>query len=120
MSKERQRRRAALEQQRAKPGAKKRVDGAKAAASERTAPTGKVKTPARTRPGSKGTVYRQRRFKPLPMKLKVPLAIGYVLGVIAILLFTPTWTGRIGLLVVLTMLVPLIVVIVRDPTRRTR
>jgi hypothetical protein len=31
-----------------------------------------------------------------------------------------SWTGRIGFLVVATMLLPLIVVLVRDPTRRTR
>ncbi len=37
----------------------------------------------------------------------------------AILLLVPSWTGRIGFLVILTMLLPLIVVIVRDPTRRT-
>ncbi|MCY7366157.1 MAG: hypothetical protein LH469_12720 [Frankiaceae bacterium] len=114
MSKQRQRRRAALEAKRHKPGAKKaKVAGAKQAAAQRTA------APKRA-PKGRAKVYRQRRFKPLPMALKVALAVGWLVGAAAILLLTPTWTGRIGFLVILTMLLPLIVVIVRDPTRRTR
>ena len=113
MSKERQRRRAALEAERHKPGAKKKVAGAKQAAAQRTA------APKRA-PKGRQKVYRQRRFKPLPLALKVGLAVGWLLGAAAILLLTPTWTGRIGFLVILTMLLPLVVVIVRDPTRRTR
>ena len=114
MSKERQRRRADLEAERHKPGAKKaKVAGAKQAAAQRTAAPKRV-------PKGRPRVYRQRRFKPLPMALKVGLAVGWLAGAAAILRLTPTWTGRIGFLVILTMLLPLIVVIVRDPTRRTR
>ena len=32
----------------------------------------------------------------------------------------PSWSGRLGLLVVATAALPLIVVLVRDPSRRTR
>lgn len=114
MSKQRQRRRAVLEAERHKPGAKKaKVAGAKQAAAQRTA------APKRG-PKGRAKVYRQRRFKPLPVALKLALTLGWLAGAAAILLLVPTWTGRIGFLVVLTMLLPLIVVIVRDPTRRTR
>ena len=113
MSKERQRRRADLEAERHRPGAKK----AKVAAGRPATP----RSPAPKRaPKGRQKVYRQRRFKPLPTALKVALAVGWVLGAVAILLLTPVLTARIGLLVILTMLLPLIVVIVRDPTRRTR
>ena len=61
-----------------------------------------------------------RRFPPLPWRLKAALALGWLAAVALILLFAPTWPGRIGLVVVATMLVPLIVVLVRDPSRRTR
>ncbi len=77
------------------------------------------------RPGArpakgKQPAYRMRRFPPLPWRLKAALALGWLVAVALILSFTPTWPGRIGFLVILTMLLPLIVVIVRDPTRRTR
>ena len=119
MSKERQRRRADLEAERHKPGAKKaKVAGARQAAAQRTA-SPKTASP-KTAPKGRPKVYRQRRFKPLPMALKAGLAVGWLVGAAAIVLLTPTWTGRIGFLVILTMLLPLVVVIVRDPTRRTR
>ena len=119
MSKERQRRRAAVEAERHKSGAKKakagsvKITGAPSATAQRAAAPKRV-------PKGRPKVYRQRRFKPLPVALKAGLAVGWLVGAVAILLFTPTWTGRIGLLVILTMLLPLIVVLVRDPTRRTR
>ena len=68
----------------------------------------------------KQPAYRMRRFPPLPWRLKAALALGWLAAVALILLFAPTWPGRIGLVVVATMLVPLIVVLVRDPSRRTR
>jgi peptidoglycan/LPS O-acetylase OafA/YrhL len=61
-----------------------------------------------------------RRFPPLPWRLKAALALGWLVTVALIFVFAPTWPGRIGLVVVATMLVPLIVVLVRDPSRRTR
>ena len=113
MSKQRQRRRAVLEAERHRPGVKKaKVAGAKQAAAQRTAAPRKVK--------GKPVVYRQRRFKKLPLGLKLGLAVGWLVGAVAIVALTPTWTGRLGFLVILTMLLPLVVVIVRDPTRRTR
>ena len=49
-------------------------------------------------------------------------AAGVVWLVAAALTFwlVDSWTARVGFLVVATMLLPLIVVLVRDPTRRTR
>ncbi|MEX2290501.1 MAG: hypothetical protein WD794_09275 [Mycobacteriales bacterium] len=112
MSKQRQRARAAREAEKANARAK----AAKAA--ERRA---KVERPAPSGPDiSKRKVYRQRRFPPLPWRLKLGLTVFWLAAVVASLLFAPTWTGRIGLIVVATMALPLIVVIVRDPTRRPR
>jgi peptidoglycan/LPS O-acetylase OafA/YrhL len=64
--------------------------------------------------------YRMRRFPPLPWRLKAALALGWLAAVALILYLTPTWPGRIGLIVVATGVLPLIVVLVRDPSRRTR
>ena len=41
------------------------------------------------------------------------------LAILALVL-APTWTGRLGFLVVATFALPLIVVLVHDPSRRTR
>jgi hypothetical protein len=48
------------------------------------------------------------------------LAVFWLVAAALTFLFVDSWTGRIGLLVVATMLLPLIVVLVRDPTRGTR
>ena len=61
-----------------------------------------------------------RRFPPLPWRLKAALALGWLAAVVLVLLLVPTWSGRIGLVVVATAVLPLIVVLVRDPSRRTR
>ena len=74
---------------------------------------------ARPAPG-KQPAYRMRRFPPLPWRLKAALALGWLAAVVLVLLFVPTWSGRIGLVVVATAVLPLIVVLVRDPSRRTR
>ena len=84
-----------------------------------TRPTGGRAAGSRPAKG-KQPAYRMRRFPPLPWRLKAALALGWLAAVALILVFAPTWPGRIGLVVVATMLVPLIVVLVRDPSRRTR
>ncbi len=113
MSKERQRARAAREAERAKARAK----AAKAA--ERRAKLDRV-TPTVPSVPKRQPVYRQRRFPPLPWRLKAALTAGWVAAALLILFTVPTWTGRIGFIVIATMLVPLIIVITTDPTRRTR
>ena len=113
MSKERQRARATREAERAKAKAK----AAKAA--ERKAKLDRV-TPSVPSVPKRQPVYRQRRHAPLPVLLKVFLAIFWLAALVAVLLFVPTWTARIGFLAIATMLLPLIAVIVRDPTRRYR
>jgi peptidoglycan/LPS O-acetylase OafA/YrhL len=65
-------------------------------------------------------VYRLRRFPPLPWRLKLALAVGWLAVAVAVVYLVPTWTGRLGLLVVATAALPLVVVLVRDPSRRTR
>lgn len=113
MSKERQRARAAREAEQAKA----RARAAKAA--ERKAKVERL-TPSVPEVPKRQPVYRQRRFPPLPWWLKIALALFWLTMVALALFLAPTWTARVGLIVVATMLLPLIVVIVRDPTRRTR
>jgi Flp pilus assembly protein TadB len=113
MSKERQRARAARESEQAKA----RVRAAKAA--ERKARLERA-TPSVPKPAKRQRVYRQRRFAPLPLPLKIFLAVFWLSVAAVVLLVVPTWTARIGFLAIATMLLPLIVVIVRDPTRRYR
>jgi ferric-dicitrate binding protein FerR (iron transport regulator) len=113
MSKERQRARAAREAEQARLRAKA------ARAAERKARVERL-TPSVPELPKRQPVYRQRRFPKLPWRLKLALALGWLAVAVVILFLAPTWTGRIGLLVIATMALPLIVVIVRDPTRRTR
>ena len=113
MSKERQRARATREADRAKARAK----AAKAA--ERKAKLDKV-TPSAPHLPKRQPVYRQRRHAPLPILLKAFLAGFWLIAVALVLVFVPTWTGRIGFIAIATMLLPLIAVIVRDPSRRYR
>lgn len=123
MSKERLRRRAAQEAARAKPKARPAGTGSRkvAAPAVPAARSGVTRSgAAKNAAAKKQPVYRQRRFPRLPWQLKAALAVGWLLAVVAILLLVPTWTGRIGLIVIATMLLPLIVVLVRDPSRRTR
>jgi len=76
--------------------------------------------PQKSQPGKAQPAYRMRRFPPLPWRLKAALALGWLAAVALIAVFVPTWPGRIGLVVVATAVLPLIVVLVRDPSRRTR
>ena len=113
MSKERQRRRAAREAELAAARAKK------ARAAERKARVERL-TPSVPELPKRQPVYRQRRFPPLPWRLKLALALGWLAVAAVVIFLVPTWMGRLGFLVVATMMLPLIVVIVRDPTRRPR
>ena len=113
MSKQRQRARAAREVERVAARAK----AAKAA--ERKARIERL-TPSVPELPKRQPVYRQRRFPKLPWRLKLALGLFWFAAVVLVLFTVPTWTGRFGLVVVATMVLPLIVVIVRDPTRRPR
>ena len=86
-------------------------------------PAAKASRPAaghRPKPSGRQPSYRMRRFPPLPWRLKAALALGWLAAVAAILYLAPTWPGRLGLIVLATAVLPLIVVLVRDPSRRTR
>ena len=113
MSKQRSRDRAAREAARASKQA-----AAARTASRRAAVSGL--TPPRPRLPAKEPVYRLRRFPRLPWRLKAALALGWLVAVALVLLLVPTWPGRLGLVVVATAVLPLVVVLVRDPSRRTR
>ena len=82
-------------------------------------PTAAGPRPAPRRP-ARPPVYRLRRFPPLPWRLKAALALGWLAVAAAVLYLVPTWAGRIGLLLLATAALPLVVVLVRDPSRRTR
>ena len=112
MSKQRQKDRAARE--------------ARAAAARPKGPVAKAPAPkpaaraAAKRTSKRPLVYRQRRFPPLPLWLKAVLAAVWLTCLVLVLALVPTVQGRLGFMVIATMLLPLIVVLVRDPTRRTR
>lgn len=113
MSKQRQRDRAARE---AKAAAARQKAARSTARKERVDRL----TPAVPKPSKRQPVYRQRRFPPLPWQLKAALAALWLAALVLTLVLVPTWQGRFGFMVVATMCLPLIVVLVRDPTRRTR
>ncbi len=113
MSKQRQRARAAREAQEAEERDRR------AAAAARTPKAARLRPVLPDLPHRR-PVYRQRRFPPLPWRLKLALALGWTTVAALVLVFVPTWTGRLGFLVVATFTLPLIVVLVQDPTRRTR
>ncbi len=96
-----------------------RPTGRPAARPARPAPRPARRPAARPARGKQPS-YRMRRFPPLPWRLKAALALGWLAAVTLVLVLVPTWPGRIGLVVVATAVLPLIVVLVRDPSRRTR
>ena len=117
MSKQRQRERAAREAAAAAAKEAARREAEKRAA--RRARTAALK-PSLPKVPARQQVYRVRRFPPLPWRLKAALALGWVAVAGAVLLLVPSWGARLGLLLLATAVLPLIVVLVRDPTRRTR
>jgi len=113
VSKQRQRDRAAREAQQAA----ERMRSAKAAARQQRV---ERLTPAVPELPRRQPVHRQRRFPPLPWRLKLALVLGWLVVAALVLTLVPTWTARLGFLVIATFTLPLIVVLVRDPSRRTR
>ncbi len=113
MSKQRQRDRAARE---AREAAERQRKAKLAARKERT---DRLKPSLPELPKREPT-YRQRRFPKLPWRLKLALALGWLTAATLVLVFVPTWTARLGFLVIATFCLPLIVVIARDPTRSHR
>jgi hypothetical protein len=107
------------------------VEAERAAAEQRRRPTSRsgpgprttarkgAATAKRAPRSERRTVYRQRRFPPLPWRLKAALALGWLTVVLLGAYLSPSWLGRLGIVVIATFCLPLIVVIVRDPTRRT-
>jgi hypothetical protein len=77
-------------------------------------------TPTRsTRGPAKGPVYRQRRYPPLPLAWKLFLALSW-LGALALTLWlVEPNPARVGVMIAVTFALPLLVVLVRDPSRRS-
>ena len=65
-----------------------------------------------------GPVYRQRRHAPLPLPLKVGLVLAWLAALAATVAVVEPWTGRIGVMIVATMVLVLFVVLVFNPARR--
>ena len=66
----------------------------------------------------KGNVYRQRRHAPLPTALKIALALAWLAALAVTISLVEPWTGRIGVMIVVTMVLTLFVVLVFNPSRR--
>jgi hypothetical protein len=86
----------------------------------RTSAGGKSRpTPTRSTRG-KGPVYRQRRYPPLPLVWKLVLAAVWIGALVTTVLLVDEVLGQIGIMIAVTFALPLIVVLVRDPSRRRR
>jgi len=72
------------------------------------------------RRSSTGPVYRSRRFPPLPLGLKLLLAALWLGALVLTLLLVDPWPARLGVMIAVSFLLPILVVLVRDPSRRTR
>jgi hypothetical protein len=78
-------------------------------------------TPTRsTRTGAKGPVYRQRKYPPLPIAWKLVLGALWLAALALVVWLVDSNLGRIGIMIVVTFLLPLAVVLLRDPSRRRR
>jgi hypothetical protein len=78
-------------------------------------------TPSRTGGRTaKGPVYRQRRYPPLPLAWKLVLVALWVAALVATVLLVDSNEGRVGIMIAVTGALPLLVVLLRDPSRRRR
>jgi hypothetical protein len=77
-------------------------------------------TPTRsTRSSAKGPVYKQRRYPPLPLAWKLALGAAWLAALGLTLWLVEPWPGRIGVMIAVTFALPLVVVLGRDPSRRS-
>ena len=116
MSKQRQRARAEME---ARQREARRAKTAEKKARGPRDPSPKA-APPRDRRRGKQTVYRQRRFPPLPLWLKLALALFWIAVQVVVWLTIESIGTRIALGIISLFALPLIVVLVRDPSRRTK
>ena len=115
MSKSKQRARAVREAQQ-QAAARARAAQRKAAGPQPARPAGTAKKPATKR--GKEQVYRQRRFPKLPWQLKLALALGWLLVQVIVWITIDSVGTRIALAIISLFALPLLVVLVRDPSRR--
>ncbi len=66
----------------------------------------------------KQPVYRQRRFPKLPWQLKLALALGWLAVQVAVFFTVESVGTRIALAIISLFALPLLVVVLRDPSRR--
>ena len=75
-------------------------------------------TRSTARRSTTGPVYRQRRHAPLPLPLKLGLVVAWLAALAATISVVDPWTGRIGVMIVVTMVLVLFVVLAFNPARR--
>jgi peptidoglycan/LPS O-acetylase OafA/YrhL len=75
-------------------------------------------TRSTARRSTTGPVYRHRRHAPLPMTLKIALGVVWLAALALAIALVDPWTGRIGVMIVVTMVLVLFVVLVFNPSRR--
>ena len=86
----------------------------------RTAAGGKSRpTPTRTT-RARGPVYKQRRYPPLPLAWKALLAAVWIAALVLTIVFVDPVPAQVGVMIAVTFALPLVVVLVRDPSRRGR
>ena len=121
MSKSKQRARATREAQQ-QAAARARAAQRKAAGPQPARPAGTStgKAAGTKPPGRRGKqpVYRQRRFPKLPWQLKLALGLGWLLVQVVVWLTIESLGTRIALGIISLAALPLLVVLVRDPSRR--
>ena len=121
MSKSKQRARATREAQQ-QAAARARAAQRKAAGPQPARPAGTTtQKAAAKKPLSrrgKQPVYRQRRFPKLPWQLKLALALGWLLVQVIVWITIDSVGTRIALAIISLFALPLLVVLVRDPSRR--
>ena len=101
-----------------KQGGKGRPTPPRAGRGPKGRPTPSRSSTVRTAGARKGPVYRQRRHAPLPVALKAVLAVVWLAALAATIAVVDPWTGRIGVMIVVTMALALFVVLVFNPSRR--
>ena len=77
-------------------------------------------THSTSRRSTTGPVYRSRRHAPLPVAIKAGLVVVWIVALAATIALVDPWTGRIGVMIMVTMALVLLVVLVFNPARRKK
>lgn len=120
MSRQRQRARAERERQQLETRAEKERQRAKAGGRRQgTSPARAAGTPSRSAAAA-ARRRRPRRFGAMPVRLRIGLALGWFAVQLLVAQFVPDRPLRIGIALATLLFLPVVVVLVRDPRRRSR